>query len=153
MGLNGTVGCYRLAGLEKLVAFGAMEIWIVGGADPPCHPLCCPAYLYQRSLGCGHSDEAPWACSAQRVDDERQGVDAHIRRPSISAQEIAFHNKSLSSNIVGVYFRKKENLMTNQAAKSELMQNLLCKLTTTTRHNQKIRIHHGFVSLTPNKGE
>jgi hypothetical protein len=71
-------GGYRLAGLEKLVAFGAMD-WIVGGVGLAPRPFCCFADLYQHSLGSGHSGEAVSAGSTQPVGDERQGVDADVK--------------------------------------------------------------------------
>lgn len=75
---NDTVGCHRLVDLERLAAFGAIAVWIVGSAGLPRCPLCCSAYLHQHSQGHGHSSKTVSTCSTQRVDNERQGVDAHL---------------------------------------------------------------------------
>jgi hypothetical protein len=51
------------------------------------------------------------------------------------------------------FILQKGEKRANEVAKLELIQAQPFEATTTTQHHQKIRIHHGFVSLTPNKGE
>ena len=85
MGRNDFMGCDRLADMEKLAAFSAMEVRATGGASAPRRSLCGPAYLHQHSLGRGHSGK------------------------TVGGQEIGFHDESLSSHIVGVYFHKRRS--------------------------------------------